>query len=84
MRFDPVYYTHFKCNLRRIADYPNLCNYLRDLYQMPGVAETVNLEHIKRHYYTSHERINPSGIIPKGPRIDFRAPHGRERLQKAS
>jgi glutathionyl-hydroquinone reductase len=61
VRFDPVYVGHFKCNLRRIADYPNLSNYLRDLYQVPGVAETVNMDHIKRHYYGSHATINPTG-----------------------
>ncbi|MEW6612421.1 MAG: glutathione S-transferase family protein [Pseudomonadota bacterium] len=80
VRFDAVYYSHFKCNLRRLADYPNLSNYLRDLYQVPGVAETVNLEHIKRHYYESHRHINPTGIIPKGPLLDFTAPHDRARF----
>jgi glutathionyl-hydroquinone reductase len=82
IRFDPVYHGHFKCNLRRIVDYPNLWGYLRDLYQQPGVAETVNLDHIKRHYYGSHESINPTGIVPKGPIIDFDEPHGRERLSE--
>ncbi len=77
VRFDPVYVGHFKCNLRRIADYPNLSNYLRDLYQVPGVAETVNLHHIKHHYYGSHKTINPTGIVPVGPEIDFSAPHDR-------
>jgi len=77
VRFDPVYYVHFKCNLRRIADYPNLWNYTRELYQLPGVAETVNLAQIKRHYYASHANINPSRIVPKGPVIDFSAPHDR-------
>jgi putative glutathione S-transferase len=71
VRFDPVYVGHFKCNLRRIADYPKLSGYLRDLYQMPGVAETVNLMHIKRHYYQSHRTINPTGIVPLGPEIKF-------------
>jgi putative glutathione S-transferase len=80
VRFDAVYYSHFKCNLRRIADYPNLANYLRDLYQMPGIAETVDLDHIKRHYYGSHKHINPSGIVPLGPALDFSAPHDRARL----
>ncbi len=80
VRFDAVYHGHFKCNLRRIADYPNLQGYLRDLYQRPGVAETVNLDHIKRHYYLTHTEINPSGILPLGPLLDFSAPHGRERL----
>ena len=82
LRFDPVYYGHFKCNFRRIADYPNLWNYTRELYQMPGVAATCNLEHIKRHYYESHETVNPSRIVPKGPLIDFSAPHDRERLPR--
>jgi len=77
IRFDPVYVGHFKCNLRRIADYPNLSNYLRELYQVPGVAETVNLHHIKHHYYGSHRTINPTGIVPVGPEIDFAAPHDR-------
>jgi putative glutathione S-transferase len=79
-RFDPVYVGHFKCNLRRIADYPNLSNYLRDLYQLPGVAETTNLHHIKAHYYGSHLGINPTGIIPAGPAIDYAAPHDRGRF----
>jgi len=77
IRFDPVYVGHFKCNLRRIADYPNLSNYLRELYQVPGVAETVNLHHIKHHYYGSHRTINPTGIVPVGPEVDFAAPHDR-------
>lgn len=80
VRFDAVYVGHFKCNLRRIADYPNLSGYLRDLYQVPGVAETVNLDHIKRHYYGSHATINPTGIVPKGPALDLDAPHDRARL----
>jgi putative glutathione S-transferase len=80
VRFDPVYYSHFKCNLRRIVDYPNLWAYTRDLYQHPGVAETVDFDHIKRHYYGSQRRVNPTGIVPRGPILDFRAPHGRERL----
>jgi putative glutathione S-transferase len=80
VRFDAVYVGHFKCNLRRIADYPNLSNYLRDLYQVAGVAETVNMDHIKRHYYGSHEQINPSGIVPLGPQLDFSAAHDRGRL----
>ena len=78
VRFDPVYVGHFKCNLRRIADYPNLSGYLRDLYQQPGIAETVNLDHIKRHYYMTHPQINPTGVVPKGPEMDLEAPHGRE------
>ncbi len=77
VRFDPVYVGHFKCNLRRIADYPNLSNYLRDLYQQPGVASTVHLDHIKNHYYGSHKSINPTGIVPAGPQIDYDAPHNR-------
>jgi glutathionyl-hydroquinone reductase len=80
VRFDAVYYSHFKCNLRRIIDYPNLSNYLRDLYQVPGVAETVNLDHIKRHYYGSHRHVNPTGIVPIGPLLDFAAPHDRGRF----
>ena len=79
VRFDAVYYGHFKCNLRRLADYPSLSNYVRDLYQVPGVAETVDMAHIKRHYYASHRHINPTGIVPKGPEIDFLAPHDRSR-----
>lgn len=80
IRFDAVYVGHFKCNLRRIADYPNLSNYVRDLYQTPGVAETVDLGHIKRHYYGSHKEINPTGIVPLGPELDFAAPHDRARF----
>ena len=80
LRFDAVYYSHFKCNLRRIADYPNLSNYLRELYSVPGVAETVNMDHIKRHYYISMRNINPSGIVPLGPALDFEAPHDRARF----
>jgi glutathionyl-hydroquinone reductase len=80
IRFDAVYYGHFKCNRQRIVDFPNLSNYLRELYQVPGVAETVSLDHIKRHYYASHRRINPSGIVPLGPKLDFTAPHDRGRL----
>lgn len=80
IRFDAVYHGHFKCNLRRISDYPNLSNYLRDLYQVPGIAETVNLDHIKHHYYASHRTINPTGIVPKGPALDFAAPHDRARF----
>jgi len=80
VRFDPVYHGHFKCNLRRIVDYPNLWGYLKDLYQQPGVAGTVNMDHIKKHYYGSHESINPTRIVPKGPVLDFTEPHGREIL----
>ena len=82
VRFDAVYVGHFKCNLRRIADYPNLSNYLRDLYQTPGFGETVNLDHIKRHYYGSHRQINPTGIVPLGPALDFYAPHDRGRFTR--
>jgi len=77
LRFDPVYYGHFKCNLRHIWDYPNLWNYLKELYQLPGVKETCNLDHIKRHYYISHNKINPTRIVPKGPIIDLDSPHNR-------
>ncbi len=80
MRFDAVYYLHFKCNLRRIVDYAHLSGYLRDLYQQPGIAETVDFDHIKRHYYLTHGRLNPLRIVPKGPALDLLAPHGRERL----
>jgi len=80
VRFDAVYYSHFKCNLRRVADYPNLSNYLRDLYQVPGVAETVSLEQIKRHYYGSQRQVNPTGIVPIGPLLDFTLPHDRGRF----
>ncbi len=80
VRFDAVYHGHFKCNLRRIVDYPNLWGYLKDLYQTPGVAETVNMDHIKKHYYQSHESINPTRIVPKGPILDLTEPHDRARL----
>ncbi|MDN3397181.1 glutathione S-transferase family protein [Psychrobacter sp. APC 3426] len=80
VRFDAVYVGHFKCNLRRIIDYPSLWGYLRDLYQVPGIAETVNMTHIKQHYYTSHANINPTGIVPMGPIVDFDAPHNRDEL----
>ena len=82
VRFDAVYYSHFKCNLRRIADYPNLWNYTRDLYQMPGIAETVNMEHIKRHYYMSMTAINPTRIVPLGPELNLSAPHDRGRFTR--
>ncbi|KFB09457.1 glutathione S-transferase family protein [Nitratireductor basaltis] len=84
VRFDAVYVGHFKCNLRRIADYPNLSNYLRELYQIEGVAETVNMHHIKAHYYGSHGTINPTGVIPKGPELHLDAPHDRDRLKRAA
>jgi putative glutathione S-transferase len=77
VRFDAVYLTHFKCNIRRIVDYPNLWGYTRDIYQTPGIAETVSMEHIKRHYFESHRHINPFGIVPEGPALDFDVPHGR-------
>ncbi|TFG76712.1 MAG: glutathione S-transferase family protein [Thermodesulfobacteriales bacterium] len=80
LRFDSVYYTHFKCNLRRIEEYPNLSNYLRELYQYPGVEETVNFKHIKEHYFKSHKTINPTGIVPSGPELDLSTPHNRSKL----
>ncbi len=83
VRFDAVYVGHFKCNLRRIADYAHLSGYLRDLYQQPGVRDTVDLDHIKRHYYITHDRINPNGIVPLGPLLDLDAPHRRERVGTA-
>ncbi|PSM18641.1 glutathione S-transferase family protein [Nitratireductor sp. StC3] len=84
VRFDPVYVGHFKCNLRRIADYPNLSNYLRELYQLPGIADTVDLFHIKQHYYSSHESVNPTRVVPVGPALDYEAPHDRARLPAAA
>jgi len=78
VRFDAVYYSHFKTNKKRLIDYTNLWSYTRELYQVPGVAQTVNMDHIKTHYFGSHRSINPTGIIPKGPEIDFMLPHGRE------
>ena len=81
IRFDPVYHGHFKCNRARIVDYPNLWAYTRELYQWPGVAETVNMSHIVRHYHYSHESINPHRIVPIGPNIDYTVPHGREAVQ---
>lgn len=80
VRFDAVYHGHFKCNIRRIVDYPNLQGYLQDLYQIPGVAHTVNFDHIKRHYYITHTEINPTQIVPLGPELHLSGPHGRERL----
>ena len=80
IRFDVVYHGHFKCNLRRIIDYPNLQGYLLDLYQQPGITETVNFDHIKRHYYMTHTQINPTRIVPIGPVLDLGKPHNRERL----
>jgi putative glutathione S-transferase len=81
VRFDPVYHGHFKCNLRRIIDYPNLQGYLMDLYQQTNIAETVNLDHIKRHYYMTHTAINPTRIVPIGPLLDLTKAHNRERLK---
>jgi putative glutathione S-transferase len=78
VRFDAVYVGHFKCNLKRIIDYPNIWGYLKELYQIPGVAETVDMDHIKRHYYASHTMINPTAIVPVGPEIDFLERHGRD------
>ncbi len=81
VRFDPVYYVHFKCNGRLIAEYENLPGYLRELYQLPGMADTVVMDHIKRHYYTSHRGLNPKQIVAAGPRsMDLTAPHGRDHL----
>jgi len=80
VRFDDVYHGHFKCNLRRIIDYQNLWAFTRELFQLPGVSESVNMEHIKRHYYESHRSINPTGIVPIGPSLDFWEPHGRGAL----
>ncbi|NBQ89624.1 MAG: glutathione S-transferase family protein, partial [Betaproteobacteria bacterium] len=80
LRFDAVYAGHFKCNLRRLSDYPNLWGYARDLYQWPGVAGSFKLEHAKRHYYESHAGINPTGIVPLGPLLDFDSPPGRQHL----
>jgi len=77
VRFDPVYHLHFKCNRKRIVDYPNLWAHTRELYQVPGVEETVNMQHIVRHYHYSHETINPNRIIPTNPVLDFLEPHGR-------
>ena len=80
IRFDAVYYSHFKCNWRHIYEFPNLSNYVRDLYQVPGVAETVSIEQIKRHYYGSQRQVNPTGVVPVGPQLDFAAPHDRARF----
>jgi putative glutathione S-transferase len=80
VRFDAVYHGHFKCNVRRIIDYPHLFGYLKDLYQTDGIAGTVNFDHIKRHYYITHDDINPTRIVPLGPAQDLSAPHGRDRL----
>ena len=84
LRFDPVYHYHFKCNVKRLHDYPALIGYLRDIYQTPGIAETCNIEHIKHHYFTSHPTVNPTRIIPVGPELGLLTPHGRERLGEKS
>jgi glutathionyl-hydroquinone reductase len=80
VRFDAVYHGHFKCNLRRLVDYPNLWGYARDLFQRPGFGDTTDFDHIKRHYYATHDRINPTRIVPKGPAVDWQSAHGREAL----
>ena len=80
IRFDDVYHTHFKCNVRKISEYPNLWNYLKELYQLPGVADTVNMDHIREHYYRTHPDVNPKGIVAVGPNHDFGAEHDRDRL----
>jgi putative glutathione S-transferase len=77
VRFDEVYHGHFKCNVRRIIDYPNLWGFTREIFQLPGIAATVNMAHIKRHYYESHRTINPTGVVPVGPAPNFATPHGR-------
>lgn len=82
IRFDEVYHVHFKCNRRRIVDYPNLWAFTRDVFQIPGISATINMQHIKRHYYESHKTINPTGIVPVGPGLDYSEPHGREALVK--
>ena len=82
VRFDAVYYGHFKCNLKPLVDYPNLWAYTRDLYQQPGIAETINMQHIKNHYYGSHKMINPTGIVPLGPEIDFYQTHDRNKIYR--
>jgi len=82
-RFDEVYHTHFKCNRKRLVDFPHLWGFTRELYQVPGIAETLNMDHIKTHYYASHKTINPSGVVPVGPAPDFAAPHDRARYGRA-
>lgn len=79
IRFDPVYVTHFKCDRHRVSDYPNLFAWMREIYQMPGIAETVNFDHIRTHYFCSHKTINPTGIISIGPAQNLLQPHGRDR-----
>lgn len=80
IRFDAIYHGHFKCNLRRIEGYPHLSGYVRDLYQWPGIADTINMKHIKEHYYRSHATINPTGVVPVGPDLDFTRAHGRDKF----
>jgi len=84
VRFDPVYNGHFKCNIRRLADYPNLSNYTRELYQVPGIAETIDIAGIKAGYYGGMPQVNPTGIVPLGPEVNFAAPHDRDRFKKAA
>jgi putative glutathione S-transferase len=84
VRFDPVYNGHFKCNIRRLADYPNLSNYTRELYQVPGIAETIDIQGIKAGYYGGMPQVNPTGIVPLGPEVNFAAPHDRDRFKKAA
>jgi glutathionyl-hydroquinone reductase len=83
-RFDPVYHGHFKCNRNRLIEFPNLWSYTRELYQWPGISKTLNLAQTKQHYYGSHESVNPTGIVPKGPEIDYLEPHDRDRLKAAA
>jgi putative glutathione S-transferase len=80
VRFDHVYHTHFKCNRRAVHEYEHLWPYLREVYQLPGVAATVDMDHITEHYYTTHPNVNPTGVVPTGPDLDFAAPHGRDQL----
>ena len=84
VRFDPVYNGHFKCNIRRLSEYPNLSNYTRELYQVPGIAETIDIQGIKAGYYGGMPLVNPTGIVPLGPAVNFAAPHDRERFRKAA
>ncbi len=84
IRFDPVYVGHFKCNLKRIKDFPNLSGWMREIYQMPGIADTIHMDHIKTHYYSSHTMINPTAIVPAGPELDLTSPHGRDHLKLAA
>jgi len=85
VRFDPVYVTHFKCNKKLITkDYPNLFGFLREIYQMPGIKDTVKMDHIKKHYFMSHIHVNPSRLVPQGPDVDYDQPHGRDKLKSAT